>query len=335
MTQGFLDTLMERTVIPSFSSIGFGVRKRLFDWRPLKDYDLSDQIVVITGATSGIGEAAAERYARMGATVVIVARNPEKTETLVNELRERSGNENIDSVIADLGELDAVCDACMQLQARYERIDTLAHNAGALFNERRRASSGTDLSVELMVAAPFLMTGLCLPLLSAGDTPGRVLTMSSGGMYTEALTVDKLQMSDEHYQGAQQYARAKRAQVTLNRVWAERIHQSQCVYHALHPGWVDTPGIQEALPGFSKVLGPLGLLRSADVGADTLVWLSADDQALKSSGAFWHDRAVRSEFMSERTREADTEERRERLWNWCESHTGFTFETQTAAQTAP
>ena len=327
MTQGLLDTLLERTVVPSFSSMGSAVRRRLFNWRPLKEYDLSDQIVVITGATSGIGQAAAEVYASLGAHLVIVARNADKTRDIVEQLKKSTGNNRIDSVIADLGQLSSVREACAELNNRYDRIDTLAHNAGALFNQRRLSDRGIDLTVELMVTAPFLMTGLCLPLLSAGKRAGRVLTMSSGGMYTEGLTVDGLEMTDEEYQGAQQYARAKRAQVTLNALWAARVSPKKCVFHALHPGWVDTPGIQEALPVFSKVLGPLKLLRPALDGADTLVWLSADDQALNSTGQFWHDRAVRSEHMSARTRQADTEHKRQQLWDWCESHTAFTLES--------
>lgn len=147
--------------------------------------------------------------------------------------------------------------------------------------------------------------------------------MSSGGMYTEALSVDNLEMSDDNYQGAKQYARAKRAQVVLNELWATHVAKEQIVFHALHPGWVNTPGITEALPGFSKILGPIGLLRTADEGADTLVWLSADDQATKKSGLFWHDRQVRNIDMSDKTREADTPSRRQQLWQWCEAQTGW------------
>jgi|GEM_PF-3111722 len=164
MTQGLLDTLLERTVVPSFSSMGSAVRRRLFNWRPLKEYDLSDQIVVITGATSGIGQAAAEVYASLGAHLVIVARNADKTRDIVEQLKKSTGNNRIDSVIADLGQLSSVREACAELNNRYDRIDTLAHNAGALFNQRRLSDRGIDLTVELMVTAPFLMTGLCLPL---------------------------------------------------------------------------------------------------------------------------------------------------------------------------
>jgi len=107
--------------------------------------------------------------------------------------------------------------------------------------------------------------------------------------------------------------------VSLNAMWAARVEQHECVFHSLHPGWVATPGITEALPGFSKILGPLRLLRSPLNGADTMVWMTADDSLLESSGLFWHDRAVRSPYMTGTTRKSDTTAERDKLWQWCES----------------
>ena len=133
------------------------------------------------------------------------------------------------------------------------------------------------------------LTGLLLERL-AESAPSRVLTMSSGGMYTANLTVSGLQMSADDYKGAEQYARAKRAQVALNELWAARLGDAGIHFHALHPGWADTPGVDASLPTFSKVVGPL--LRTADQGADTLVWLAADNAALESDGLFWLDRLV-------------------------------------------
>lgn len=326
MSRQVLDTLMEKSVVPSFTSIGPRLRRKLFSWPALESYQLRGKVVVLTGGTSGIGKAGAQLYARLGATLVIVGRSPEKTLETIQWLKRNTGNHSIHSVLGDLGSRDDVIKIAAELGAQFPIIDVLAHNAGALFNTRRRSSNGCDLSVELMVATPFLLTGLLLPQLRRAKNnagPARVLTMSSGGMYTQGLTVDDLQMSDGSYQGAQQYARAKRAQVVLNEMWATKIGKADIVFHSLHPGWVNTPGITEALPGFSKVLSPLGLLRTPREGADTMVWLSADDTAMNCSGAFWHDRAIRSIDMSSTTRKADTPERRERLWAWCQQHTSW------------
>jgi len=144
--------------------------------------------------------------------------------------------------------------------------------------------------------------------------------MSSGGMYTAGLTVSKLQMAAADYKVAEQYARAKRAQVTLNEMWAERFGDRDISFHALHPGWADTPGVDDALPGFSKIMGPL--LRSPEQGADTLVWLAADDVPAEMSGEFWHDRVVRSIHKLPTTRATDTPERRLALWDWVSEAAG-------------
>jgi len=326
MSRQILDTLMEKTVVPSFTSIGARVRSRMFSWTKLETYRMDGQVVVLTGGTSGIGKAGAQLYARMGATLVIVGRSPQKTQETVEWLRQETGNQSIHCVLGDLGLSDDVVKIAQELSDRFPVIDVLVHNAGALFNTRRRAANGCDMGIELMVATPFLLTGLLLPQLHGTkdeSRPARVLTMSSGGMYTQGLTVDDLQMSDASYQGAKQYARAKRAQVVLNELWAAKIDSTHIVFHALHPGWVNTPGITEALPGFSRLLSPLGLLRTPVEGADTMVWLSVDEEAANCSGAFWHDRAIRPIDMTNATRAADTPEHRARLWEWCEQHTDW------------
>ena len=386
MSDSAIDRLLERSVVPSFTSVGPALRRRLLDWRALESYDLSDRVVVLSGGTSGIGEAAARLFAGLGATLEIVARDADKCDALLDELARASGNTRLGRVVADLGRLDRVREAAATLAERHPRIDVLAHNAGALFPERRRTEDGTDLAVELMVSAPFLLTGMLLERLRGGASiddgsaagrtadgadgpgsrptergaddaerrlarhdgeredavpgspgndaarsdparaePGRVLTMSSGGMYTEGLEVERLEMRDADYRGTAQYARAKRAQVALNEEWAARVPRERIVFHALHPGWVDTPGINQALPGFSRLLSPLGLLRSAREGADTLVWLAADERALESSGDFWLDRERRATHRLERTRASDTPERRSALWRWCERRTGWTM----------
>lgn len=338
MLKKFCDTLIERSVVPSFSGLGYSARRRLFAWRELSSYDLAGQTIVLTGGTSGIGEAAAEQYALLGAQLVIVARDKQKAEATAQALTRKTGNTQIDVVIADLGERDSAQAAAHTLLERYPRIDTLIHNAGALFNTRKRASNDHDLTVELMVITPFLFTCLLLPALTArtasGGRPGRVITMSSGGMYTENLRVDDLAMSDESYHGAKQYARAKRAQVSLNHSWAEQISAESCVFHAVHPGWVNTPGIQGALPAFTRWLARVRLLRTPLQGADTLIWLTADDEVLESSGDFWHDRERRDVHMMRRTRESDTPEARQALWDWCVETTDCAPDAQPPHHTA-
>lgn len=310
-----VDKVIEAPVLTSFTSIGPAVRSRLDDWSPLDSYDLTGRRIVLTGGTSGLGLAAAERFTSLGATLFVVGRSRDKTERVCAEL---PGPGIATAVIADLGDLDQVRGAAHEL-LELGGADTLIHNAGALSADRRTNSDGIEATIASQVVGPHLMTTLLLPSLSEA-APGRVVTMASGGMYATGLTVTGLQMSDEQYGGSEQYARAKRAQVTMNELWSARVSPSKVVFHAMHPGWADTPGVEASLPTFRKVMGPL--LRSADQGADTLVWLVADDEAITTSGDFWLDRRRRSIHKLPTTKKTDTAERRARLWQHVEQLAG-------------
>ncbi len=316
-----VDAVVEFPVVTSFTRLGYDVRSRVDHWTPTSRYDLRGRVMLITGSTSGIGLAAATTLAGDGATVVLLGRNPEKTARVADELRAKSGNDTVGSIVADMTDLEAVRSVAAEMLERYDRLDVLVHNAAVLSATRRNAPDGTEESVAGQVVAPFLLTALLLDRLRASAV-SRVLTMASGGMYTVPLDVAHLEMSEAEYKGAEQYARAKRAQVTLNELWAERTGGTGVVFHALHPGWVDTPGLEEALPKFRRVVGPL--LRSPQQGADTLVWLAADDgEPVTTNGRFWLDRRPRPLHKIGRTRRSDTPAERERLWAWCVERAGI------------
>lgn len=326
-----VDAALEWPIAPSFTRLGYDVRSRTDGWRRLDEYDQTDQVVVITGATSGLGLAAARQMAANGATVVLVGRDSAKTDRVRDELADATGSERLETVVADLSELDAVEAAAATISERHDRVDVLVHNAGALDAERHDTSAGIERTVAAQVIGPFLLTARLLDRLG-GDTdtdtgaaPSRVLTMSSGGMYSAALDVDHLEMDAAHYKGTEQYARAKRAQVTLNELWAERLADRNVVCHAVHPGWADTPGVERSLPRFRTIVGPL--LRTPEQGADTLVWLAADpDEPLATTGRFWLDRRPRPIHRLPATRRSDTPEERARLWNWCIERSGVAAE---------
>lgn len=311
--RGVADSLIEAPIVTSFTNVGYAARSRLAGWTLLDDYDLTGRVVVLTGATSGLGYAAARQMASCGATLVLVGRSADRNESVVAELIEATGNTSIGQVAADMGDLGQVRALADRVLADHERLDVLIHNAGALSPERQVAPDGTEATVASQVVGPFLLTTLLLDRLAA-SVPARVITMSSGGMYAAGLTVSQLEMSPEKYNGTEQYARAKRAQVTLNEMWAERFGSLGIQFHSMHPGWAETPGVDASLPTFAKVMGPL--LRTPEQGADTLVWLAADDAALESNGEFWLDRSGRSIHKLPTTKKTDTGERREQLWDW-------------------
>ena len=169
-----------------------------------------------------------------------------------------------------------------------------------------------------MVLGPFLLTSELLPLLRATPGGARVLWIASGGMYTQSLDVDALEMGADGYSGTTAYARAKRAQVVLAEEWGKRLRDDRIAVHAMHPGWADTPGLETGLPGFRTLLGPI--LRSPEEGADTIVWLAAAEEPGRLTGKFWLDRAPRS--TTKLVRSGATAEEREKLWELCERLTG-------------
>ncbi|MDA0353859.1 MAG: SDR family NAD(P)-dependent oxidoreductase [Chloroflexi bacterium] len=323
-----VDAVLEATILLSFSSIGYHARRRLFGWTPLSRYNLGGRVVLVTGGTSGLGRAAAEQFARLGATVILLGRNAEKTQHTANELMARTGNDSIDAVTADMGDLDSVRRVAATIRDRHERLDVLIHNAGALAATRTLAPDGSEITIASQLLGPFLLTGLLYDLL-ARAAPGRVITVSSGGMYTSPLSVAALEASERDdeakpFDGAKQYARVKRAQVVNNELWADRVSGDQVLFHATHPGWVDTPGLRESLPTFSRLLGPI--LRTPGQGVDTIVWLGSDDGApLVGSGRFWHDRRPRSTHRLPSSRRADNSVEREQLWAFCVRRTNWNF----------
>lgn len=324
-----LDAVIEAPIVTSFTKLGYHARRRLDGWSSLDTYDLTGRVMVLTGATSGLGRAAATQLARCGATLILVGRTADRNQSAVEELMETTGNRALSHIAADMGDYDQVRSLAGAVLAEHDRLDVLIHNAGALAAERRDAPDGTEATVASQVIGPFLLTTLLLDRLTA-SAPSRVLTMSSGGMYATGLTVDRLQMSAEEYKGSEQYARAKRAQVTLTEMWADRVGDRHIHFHSLHPGWADTPGVESSLPTFRKIMGPL--LRTPEQGADTLVWLAADDEALQTNGKFWLDRRTRDTHKVPTTRSTDTPQRRQQLWDWVVDTCGMNPTAEASAE---
>ena len=315
-----VDELLEASVVGSFSRIGPAVRSRLAGWRTPPS--MEGKVVLVTGATSGLGLATAIGVARLGATVRFVARSPERAERASATIAEAVPGVDVGFLLADLGELDQVRAVAAEFAASHDGLDVLVHNAGALSREYTVTSAGTEVTVAGQLVAPFLLSGLLLPLLRAA-VPSRVIQVSSGGMYTQRFDLATLEMDPSDYDGAVAYAKVKRAQLVLMHEWARRLDGSGVFFHGMHPGWADTPGIRTGLPGFAKVMRPL--LRSVDEGADTAVWLASAGEAVNRSGEFWLDRRPRWENKVPWTRldDADFASAGSALWAWCAGRSGW------------
>ena len=309
-----LDDVLEASVVGSFTSVGYRLRSRSWaDDLPAMD----GQTVLVTGGSSGIGLAAALRMKALGARVIVVGRNRDKLDEAGSRLEAIPRGE-AGRMPADLSTTDGARRLADRMVDEEPGLTILVNNASVLTPDRQTSPEGIELTVATNVVAPFLLTNLLIPRLVA-NAPARIITVSSGGMYTEALDLDTLEMRQERYRGATAYARTKRAQVVLTEIWSAMLKSTGVVVHSTHPGWVDTPGLAASLPAFHTLMGPL--LRTPDQGADTIVFLAAADLPMRTEGRFWHDRKPRPVHRLNRTRERPGE--RQRLWDYAVDRSGW------------
>lgn len=287
-----IDLALEASVALSFSSVGSTVRSRLEGWQPVTDLSGVGRRVVVTGANSGLGYATARLLLQSGAEVLGTVRSPDKARDTEARLVDDLGPTVVERFRTDLLDLSSLEDvrafAARRLEER-DGVDTLVHNAGAMFSERAETTDGLERTYQLHVVGPFLLTALLLEMLGR-EGRGRVVTVTSGGMYAEKLDTGRLE-SPGDYRPSVAYARAKRAQVTLTTEWSRRLGDRGVGFHVAHPGWALTPGVESSLPGFRKVVGPV--LRTPEDGADTVAYLTLAD-GLPTDGRLWHDRRPRS-----------------------------------------
>jgi dehydrogenase/reductase SDR family protein 12 len=311
-----LDTLADRTLVPGYSKLGYLLRRR--GWEALPADALLGTRALVTGANSGLGKATAAGLAELGATVHLVVRNVERGEAARDEIAKSLPKAELYVDQCDVSSMDSVRAFAAGFLAKHDSADVLVHNAGLMPPKRDETIEGYELTFATHVLGPFLLTSLLTPALrESGD--GRVIFVSSGGMYAQKLYDEDPQFREGEYKGATAYARTKRMQVVLAQLWGRRLENDGIAVHAMHPGWAATPGVTESLPGFAKLMKPL--LRDAKQGVDTTLWLAASDEAGRETGKFWHDRVERPPHYFPWTKESPAQ--RANLWAVCQDLTGI------------
>ncbi|CAA7033308.1 unnamed protein product [Microthlaspi erraticum] len=270
----------------NFTKNGFLEHSKKF-----KPEDMQIQIegknCVVTGANSGIGYAAAEGLASRGATVYMVCRNKERGQEALSKIQSSTGNQNVYLEVCDLSSVNEIKSFASSFASKDVPVHVLVNNAGLLENKRTTTPEGFELNFAVNVLGTYSMTELMLPLLEKASPDAKVITVSSGGMYTSPLTTD-LQFSGEKFDGVLQYARNKRIQVALTEKWADKYKNKGIGFYSMHPGWAETPGVARSLPSFNQSFS--GKLRTSEQGADTIVWLALQPKEKLVSGAFYFDR---------------------------------------------
>jgi NAD(P)-dependent dehydrogenase (short-subunit alcohol dehydrogenase family) len=249
------------------------------------------KVVVLTGGTSGIGRAAAEELAGMGACLVLVARDRARGQAMLARLRERAPGVDHRVHYADLSRLAQMKHVAAEIAAAYPRVDVLVNNAGALFSARRVTEDGLESTFALNHVAYVVLThGLRERLLAAA--PARIVNVASGAHYRAALDFDDLQ-SATGYRALAAYRRSKLCNVLFTRELARRLHGTGVSANCLHPGFVASRfGDESGGPLAWAVRLAKMFAISPEKGADTIVHLASAPEVADVSGGYFYERRL-------------------------------------------
>lgn len=270
--------------------------------------DMRGKVVVITGATSGIGLVAAEKLARMGARLVLIARDQTRGNETLQRLQE-SGRHTAHSIhYADLSKISEMKRVAAEIVAAEPRIDVLINNAGAIFNSRQVTADGLEMTFATNHMSYFVLT------LGVGDrlcaTPGaRVINTSSDAHQRAHLDFDDLQ-SAKHYRGFRVYGKSKLCNILFTRELAKRWRDTGVTANCLHPGFVSTRFGDHSGGVFQRVVHVAKLFAiSPEKGAETILYLATSDEVANQSGLYFYKCRT-----TQPTREAQDDQAASRLW---------------------
>lgn len=249
---------------------------------------MQGKICLVTGATNGIGQVAAQELARMGTTVVIVGRNPEKTAEAVHDIRAATGNQNVDSLLADLSSQAQIHELAAAFRSKYDRLDVLLNNAGGIFMDPQASPDGLSMTFAVNHLAYFLLTNLLLDMLKA-SAPSRIVNVSSDAHRGSSINFESISSPASAGFGA--YGASKLANILFTIELARRLEGTGVTVNALHPGVVNTgfsrnnSGLMGKLAGmFFSLFG-----RSPEKGAETSVYLASSPEVANVTGKYFTD----------------------------------------------
>ena len=245
------------------------------------------QICLITGATAGIGEAAAKAIAAMGYEMILVGRNPWKLEKVVKQIHSQTGSESLHSMIADFSDLKQIRQLAEQVRQTFPRLDILINNAGAYFNRRHRTRYGVEKTFLVNHLAPFLLTNLLLDPLRESSS-ARIVNVSSGAHRNAQLDLNDLNF-DRFYFGFWAYGRSKLANILFTYELARRLKNTNITVNALHPGRVGTDIFKTDFsifgPLFKWLISRISL--TPEQGADNTIYLATSSEVEGLTGKYF------------------------------------------------
>ena len=271
--------------------------------------DMTGKVCLITGGNSGIGKATALALARLDATVVIVSRDKDKGEATLLEIRTRSGNKDVDSMVADLSSQDSVRELAHDFRGRYKRLDVLVNNAGIFLPKRVQTVDGLEATFATNHLGHFLLTNLLLDLLKK-SAPSRIINLTSSAHRGTEMNFEDLQ-GEKKYSGYHAYSQSKLANVLYTYQLAKMLNGTGVTVNCLHPGVVRT-GFGKDQGGLMSILVRIGspFMMSPERSAKAAVYLATSPKLEGVSGK--HFSKGREEKSSNESYDTSSAEK---LWN--------------------
>jgi len=251
---------------------------------------MNGKTVVITGATSGIGEAAALALAAKGARIVFVARDAAKARALQDRLTRANPDAAHDHVLGELSTLAGMRAAGEALAAKAPRIDVLVNNAGAVFDHRQVTADGLEMTFAVNHMAYFVITEILRPYLDGAGA--RIVSTASGAHIMGKVNFDDLQLAQK-YSAMGAYGTSKLLNILWTRELARRLAGTGVTANCFHPGGVNT-GFGSNNKGWLQAVFNLisPFMLTPEKGADTLVWLASAPEVEGQTGGYWVKRKL-------------------------------------------
>lgn len=251
---------------------------------------MTGRVVLVTGATSGIGRATAAGLAALGAHVGIVGRDRDRAEAAASAIRAASPAAYVDAFVADLSAQVQVRRLAAEVLATYPRLHVLVNNVGGFWATRHVTADGLEHTLAVNHLAPFLLTRLLLPRLEESGQ-ARIVTVASGAHTLGRIDFDDL-LGEHDYSGSRAYNQSKLANLLFTYELARRLGSSPVTANALHPGMVRTGFGAEDQQAAWKVVAPIvrPFLRRPARGALTSIYLAASPEVEGITGVYFADR---------------------------------------------
>lgn len=281
--------------------------------------ELTGRTVLVTGANSGIGLEASVKLARLGAEVVMVARDAKRGEAALAEVERRTGSKNTSLMLCDFSSQRSIRAFAEAFRSERTRLDVLVNNAGTVFAERGLTEDGIERTFAVNHLGYFLLTNLLLGHLER-SAPARIVNVASTAHYSGTLDFDDLGFERGGYSVMKAYGRSKLGNVLFTRALAQRLDPSKVTVNCLHPGAVAT-NIWSHAPAFARPILKLAKLAmlSAEKASDTIVFLAASPEVEGKSGGYYEKNRLRQP-----SRLARDEEVARRLWDVSARMVGLT-----------